>query len=72
MAYAGVLFQDLFVTKTALKNHAMISLLDDYQNDYPLQGELGDRPDEWLELRGRGIAKLLLEQPDLEIEDSHS
>lgn len=59
VAYAGVPFKDLFVVMTALKNHATVSLLDDYQNDYPLRGELGDRPDEWLELRGRGFAKIL-------------
>jgi hypothetical protein len=58
VAYAGVPFQSLFVNMTALKNHATISLLDDYQNRYPLRGGLGDRPDEWLEQRGRGIAHL--------------
>lgn len=32
------------VTKSALRNHATISLLDDYQNNYPLRGDIGDRP----------------------------
>ncbi len=58
VAYAGVPFKDLFVTMTALKNHATVSLLDDYQNDYPLRGELGDRRDEWLDPRGQGVLKL--------------
>jgi hypothetical protein len=46
------------VNMTALKNHAIISLLDDYQNNWPLRGDLGDQPDEWLEPRGRGIERL--------------
>ena len=45
-AYAGVPFKELFVTMTNLKNHVTISLLDDWQNDYPLRGELGEQPDE--------------------------
>ena len=44
---------------TALKNRAIVSLLDDYQNNYPLRCDLGDQPDEWLDLRGRGLIKLL-------------
>jgi hypothetical protein len=58
VAYAGVPFQSLFVNMTALKNRATISLLDDYQNLFPLRSALGDRPDEWLGERGRGIARL--------------
>lgn len=58
VAYAGVPFRSLFVNMTALKNHATISLLDDYQNNWPLRGEMGDRPDEWLELRGRGTERV--------------
>jgi hypothetical protein len=58
VACAGVPFKSLFVTMTALKNRAIVSLLDDYQNNYPLRGELGDRPDEWLDLRGRGIERV--------------
>ena len=52
VAYAGVPFRVGFVTTTALKNDAIGSLLDDYMNDFPLRGDLGDRPDEWLEPRG--------------------
>jgi hypothetical protein len=58
VAYPGVPFKDTFVIMTALKNNATVSLLDDYQNDYPLRGELGDRPDEWLEPRGQGNTRL--------------
>ena len=58
VAYAGVPFKGFFVSMTGIKNHATISRLDYYQNGYPLRGELGDRPDEWLELRGRGLEKL--------------
>jgi hypothetical protein len=58
VAYAGVPFQSLFVNLTALKNRATISLLDDYQNGWPLRGDLGDRPDEWLELRGCGAERI--------------
>jgi hypothetical protein len=62
VAYAGVAFKSFFVNMTALKNHATISLLDDWENGYPLRGDLGDRPDEWLELRGRGKARVTGEQ----------
>jgi hypothetical protein len=58
VAYVGVPFKAFFVTMTALKNHATVSLLDDFQNNYPLRGELGDRPDEWLELRGCGTERV--------------
>jgi hypothetical protein len=33
-------------------------MTDDYQNNWPLRGDLGDRPDEWLESRGRGKKRL--------------
>jgi hypothetical protein len=58
VAYAGVPFKSLFVSMTALKNHAIISLLDDWQNTYPLRGKLGDRPDDWLEPKGRGAGRI--------------
>jgi hypothetical protein len=58
-AYAGVPLTLDFVTVTTLKNHAAISLLDDFQNGFPLLGDLGDRPVQWLELRGRGTRKLM-------------
>lgn len=65
VAYAGVPFTSIFVNLTALKNHATISLLDDYQHNYPLRGDLGDRPEEWLEHRGRGTARLDSSEADL-------
>jgi hypothetical protein len=64
VAYAGVPFQSQFWAMTALNNRATISLLDDWENGYPLRGDLGDRSDEWLELRGRGTARLNGEQDE--------
>ncbi len=64
VAYAGVPFKGRFVSMTSLQNHATISLLDDWHNDYPLRSELGDRPDEWLELRGRGATRVNIAQTD--------
>ena len=58
VAYAGVPFRASYVTLTALKNDAIGSLLDDYLNNYPLRGDLGDRPGEWLEPRGSGRARV--------------
>jgi hypothetical protein len=58
VAYAGVPFRSQFVNLSSLKNHAIVSLLDDYLNNYPLRGDLGDRPDIWLEPRGRGTARV--------------
>jgi len=58
VAYAGVPFNKSFVMDTYLKNHASISLLDDWQNNYPLRGELGDQPDKWYEQAGEGCAKI--------------
>ncbi len=58
VVYAGVPFKSSFVNSTSLKNRAIVSLLDDYQNNYPLRGDLGDWPDEWLDLRGRGLMKV--------------
>jgi hypothetical protein len=58
VAYAGVPFLINVVTMTALKRHAIGSLLDDYDNGFPLRGDLGDHPDEWLEPRGRGTTRV--------------
>ena len=58
LAYAGVPFKEMFVTMTNVKNHATISLLDDWQNEYSLRGELGNQPDKWYEEAGKGLAKL--------------
>jgi hypothetical protein len=65
VAYAGVPFKSSFVNMTALKNRAIVSLLDDYQNNYPLRGDLGDRPDDWFEVRGCGLRKVAIDQIDL-------
>ncbi len=64
VAYAGVPFKSLFVTATVVKNHATISLIDDWQNNYPLRSDMGDRPELWLEPRGRGIAYCICERAD--------
>jgi len=58
VAYAGVPFKSLFVNITNLKNRAIVSLIDDYMNGWPLRGDLGDRPGEWLEIRGRGTRRI--------------
>ena len=58
VAYAGVPFKSLFVNITSLKNRAIISLIDDWTNGWPLRGDLGDRPSEWLEMRGRGAKRI--------------
>ena len=65
VAYAGVPFKSFFVSMSALKNHAIISLLDDYQNNYPLRGELGDHPDKWQDLRGCGTERIWKEANDV-------
>jgi len=56
-AYAGVPFQTDFVNEYYLKAHATVCLLDDWAADWPLLGELGDRPQQWLEMRGRGASR---------------
>ncbi len=55
VAYAGVPFKSSFVNETALKYREIVSLLDDFQNGHPLRNELGERPDEWLKVRGNGL-----------------
>ncbi len=54
IAYAGVPFTWEFVMATTKKNHAFLSLLEDWQNKWPLRGDLGDRPEEWLDGTGDG------------------
>jgi len=65
VAYAGIPFTSLFVSMTALKNNAIISLLDDYMNDWPLLGHLGDRPEEWFEVEGRGLKRVDANEADV-------
>lgn len=66
VAYAGVPFKPSFVSMTALKNRATVSLLDDYSNNYPLRGELGDHPEVWLHPLGRGTERVWTQPSDNE------
>ena len=61
-AYAGVPFLTGFVNLCHLRSEAVTNLLDDYLHDWPMLGELGDRPREWLDAKGRGTAGLSGEQ----------
>ncbi|MHB1035000.1 MAG: hypothetical protein ACYC35_15300 [Pirellulales bacterium] len=56
VAYAGVPFKTPFIRLTCLKNKAHISLLDDWMNAFPLLNGLGEKPNEWLDERGKGMA----------------
>ena len=59
VAYAGVPFKKSFVRRMCLKNEAFISVIDDWQNGFPLLNALGDDPDEWLERElANGVARL--------------
>ena len=59
VAYAGVPFKKSSVRQTCLRNDAFISVIDDWQNDFPLLNALGDDPDEWLEHGlANGVARL--------------
>jgi hypothetical protein len=58
VAYAGVPFKSFFVNMKVLKEHATVGLLDDWEKNYPLRRDLGDRPDEWLEPQGFGTARV--------------
>jgi len=62
-AYAGVPFQLLFLLQRAVKNHAVITVLDDWEHDWPILGDLGDRPGEWIEPKGYGHTRIA--QPGL-------
>lgn len=61
VAYAGVPFQLSFLLTTVLAAKGIKSILDDFENDWPILGELGDRPDEWLERRGLGLGRCRVE-----------
>lgn len=56
--YAGVPFRTSFVALVGLKNKGVGGLIDDSLNHFPLLNELGDRPEEWLDLRGKGYRAL--------------
>jgi len=70
-AYAGVPFQILFLLERALKNLAVVCALDDWEHDWPLLGDLGDRPDQWLEPTGYGISRLTEPPEDNRPYDDH-
>lgn len=57
-AYAGVPFKSSFVSMTSLKNRAIVSVIDDFLNGDPFRGGLFQRPEELLELRGRGAIRI--------------
>jgi len=61
-AYVGVPFRIDFLLRYHLQNHAIVCLLDDYTNDWPMLGALGDRPDEWLETKGQSVARYRVQQ----------
>jgi hypothetical protein len=58
VVYAGVPFKRGWVSLMGLKNKGVGSLIDDWQHDWPLLRALGDKPKTWLELEGKGFAKL--------------
>ncbi len=62
-AYAGVPFQIVFLMTRAVKNHAVICLLDDWEHDWPLLGDLGDQPNEWIEPKGYGRTRIAPPDP---------
>jgi hypothetical protein len=48
----------LFVNLTGVKNKSVGSLIDDWDHDWPLLHDLGDHPEHWLQLMGKGFTKL--------------
>jgi hypothetical protein len=58
MAYAGVPFNLRWLNDRHVLRKAIVCVLDDWENHWPILCELGDRPQEWLDERGVGTAKL--------------
>jgi hypothetical protein len=58
IAYAGVPFKTSFIRLTCLKNKAHLSVIDDWMNDFPLLNGLGEKPEIWLDERGKGIGRV--------------
>jgi hypothetical protein len=58
LAYAGVPFASLFVLNQAVQYKAVVPLLDDWEHNWPLLGELSNRPVEWSESEGNGFRKI--------------
>jgi hypothetical protein len=44
-----------------LRNKAFISFIDDWQNGFPLLNDLGEKPEEWLDERGKGTGRVKLD-----------
>jgi len=57
-AYFGVPFKTDFLDYYHLVPAAIVGLLDDYEKDWPILKDLGDRPEEWLEKKGFGLKRL--------------
>ena len=57
-AYFGVPFKTGFLNDYHLAPAAIVGLLDDYEKDWPILKDLGDRPEEWLEKKGFGLKRL--------------
>ncbi len=58
VAYAGVPLRIQWLNQRHLIAKAIVCVLDDWQNDWPILRDLGDRPDEWIDRRGVGIERL--------------
>ena len=58
VAYAGIPFKLAFLLTTVLTAKGIHSILDDFQDNWPILGELGNRPDEWFERRGVGVGRV--------------
>jgi hypothetical protein len=59
VVYAGIPIKAFYAMATTVRNQPEKGFLNDWLNKYPLLGELGDRPTEWLEPKGKGVALLL-------------
>ena len=58
LAYVGIPFKTDFVVETAMARGGMISLINDWGNHFSLINDLGDQPEKWLELAGRGTKQV--------------
>ena len=58
IAYAGVPFKTSYIRRTCLRNEAFISVIDDWMNTFPLLNDLGAKPEQWLDERGKGIGRV--------------
>jgi hypothetical protein len=58
VAYAGVPLDIKWLNNRHVKQRAIVCVLDDFMNDWPILRDLGDRPDEWLDRGGIGVTPL--------------